>query len=96
MGIAGGILGSRHGGWQCAEDVHVLMADLLLLLLFPLYSLLHLRAEDTLCTILYRSTLLSFQSGKLLTSVNIFHFIFIYFIFEEPDEELDTYVPFSS
>ena len=24
--------GSRHGGWQCAEDVHVLMADLLLLL----------------------------------------------------------------
>ena len=40
--------GSRHGGWQCAEDVHVLMADLLLLYLFttlarlryPLYDII--------------------------------------------------------
>lgn len=68
------------------------MADFFLL--FSLYYTL--RAKDTLCTILYRSTLLAFQSGKLLASVNSSHFILIYFLFEELDEELDTYVPFSS
>lgn len=84
-------IGSRHGEWQCAEDVHVLMADLLLLL-----SIHHTRAPKIpfVRYYIHRPYFHVGEEGTRFSKYVSFHLDI--FLLEGLDEELDTHVPFSS